>query len=505
MMDPFPSIDLDELLLKEDIPLAHSLDAFSLPPLSPNAVLPHASAIPSFIDTTSLHLSSDGSREDQDLSPTQPTHPGGPSADPKERVRAKNRRAQTRYREKQKVKRKETEEALDKIQSDVERLRLENSRLVSHNTILENVLTVRDHTATILETSQSQEKKTLQSTQMRLLDRLQYTAPPLDKKAHACEEGWNACTGGALFAEGQGKDEKAHGHGHKQGNGNHNIEDGTCPLTNLSRSEVIALRMASHEAVQFKYKEYADRLRDVLGELEDPRASEHTKGAAREMMIATLMDCGVLCFEHAVLKPTAVQKLLSASVGESSVHAASAQPSTSSVEKATMEAWRGIMRSLSLTQAQCERFLPIKEVFLQRAERIASDRRRILSNLAGAMPVAEGAGESSNGQERGMEQLKTLQGATSSWLTLHAASQELEANLQDEHVAFMEFVAKGFGGILSPVQKAKAIVACYPAFPDMFAIANAAEIELLQGGFHGGGGGAGMMNVDEGPKVTLAA
>ena len=44
----------------------------------------------------------------------------------------------------------------------------------------------------------------------------------------------------------------------------------------------------------------------------------------------------------------------------------------------------------------------------------------------------------------------------------------------------MEFVAKGFGGILTPLQKAKAIVACSPAFPDIYSIATAALEEERQ-------------------------
>ncbi|KAG7668652.1 hypothetical protein KSW81_005411 [Nannochloris sp. 'desiccata'] len=48
----------------------------------------------------------------------------------------------------------------------------------------------------------------------------------------------------------------------------------------------------------------------------------------------------------------------------------------------------------------------------------------------------------------------------------------------EEHLACMELVAKCFGGVLTPLQKAKAIVDSYPAFPDVLAIATAAAVEL---------------------------
>ena len=41
----------------------------------------------------------------------------------------------------------------------------------------------------------------------------------------------------------------------------------------------------------------------------------------------------------------------------------------------------------------------------------------------------------------------------------------------------MEFVAKAFGGVLTPLQKAKALVLSFPQFPDVFAIATAAGDE----------------------------
>jgi hypothetical protein len=42
----------------------------------------------------------------------------------------------------------------------------------------------------------------------------------------------------------------------------------------------------------------------------------------------------------------------------------------------------------------------------------------------------------------------------------------------------MEFVARSFGGVLSPLQRARALVLSHPQFPDMAAVAAAALNEM---------------------------
>ena len=51
---------------------------------------------------------------------------------------------------------------------------------------------------------------------------------------------------------------------------------------------------------------------------------------------------------------------------------------------------------------------------------------------------------------------------------VNECTTELKANLQEEHLAGMEFIGTVFKTILSPLQKARAIVQSYPFYPDVY-------------------------------------
>ena len=54
---------------------------------------------------------------------------------------------------------------------------------------------------------------------------------------------------------------------------------------------------------------------------------------------------------------------------------------------------------------------------------------------------------------------------------MNECTSELKANLQEEHLAGMEFIGTVFKTIFSPLQKARAIVQSYPFYPDVYQIA----------------------------------
>lgn len=53
---------------------------------------------------------------------------------------------------------------------------------------------------------------------------------------------------------------------------------------------------------------------------------------------------------------------------------------------------------------------------------------------------------------------------------VNECTAELKANLQEEHLAGMEFIGTVFKTILSPLQKARAIVQSYPFYPDVYQV-----------------------------------
>lgn len=479
---PLPSLDLDEFMKLDGMlpmgpglqnsqgPMSYPLlDDFDLPPLSPTGVLlPPVVALPNQLGGPQSLPSSEGSGG-TDSPMGQET---APPADTKERVRAKNRRAQSRYREKQKNKRKETEDALDQMTEDVERLTLENARLGTNVDLMEKVLAYRDNAASLLDASKAEEdkKKGPSPNARNIFKRLLPSCPGTEKSG-----------GGDCSTQGTAASRKFDSNGIEIETINPTNSSRPCPMENFSRADVLAFKHMGNDVVQSRYKRVATTLTDALSELDDPRAGPHTKATAQTTMMETLWECGAMCFEYAVLKPTAMQNLLAVSVGEDSID-----------ERTPAAKWVEITRKLELTSEQSDRLQPLREVFVQRAKRIGSRRKEILAVLQGQKPAQSA--------EDGLASLKVSSAATLNWLALHELTTELEASMQEEHVACMEFVAKAFGGVLTPLQKAKAVVASYPAFPDVFAIAVAAgeERNLLGNGQEAAasaaeqGGAAGM-------------
>lgn len=139
------------------------------------------------------------------------------SDEQKNRVRAKNRRAQDRYRNKKKAEREAKAEAVEQIASDVERLRLENERLTRTNGLMENVLVVRDAWASVLQQNKD-EAEAQGDHRVSLPAVLQRLRGPGPSAAQLCKE-----------------------------------ESG-CPLTGLSQSEVAAVKAMAPEVFMEHFK-----------------------------------------------------------------------------------------------------------------------------------------------------------------------------------------------------------------------------------------------------------
>lgn len=472
---PIPSLDLDELLKADsgflrfedtDVPFLHQLDApsgvldqFALPTeqMSPKCVVESMAPVVA-LPTGQIgpFNSSEGSGTPEEEgsidggSPRYVPHVASTKAERKERIRAKNRRAQNRYREKQKALRQTTEVALNEVITDVERLRLENERLLGKNAILEKVLDVREYAASMLDASKTTE--TAGKALLPLLPRLAPSAPPI--KPHVLAN-----------SDIKHTEEKCDENGRESKTSTSDLaESGACPLSNLTLAEIAAIKASGHAGLQAKYREVADRLRDALTEIDNEAGEPRAKAAAQESLRSALWDIGCMCFEHAVVNPMGMQKLLAASVFEG------ASSEADKDYKERQARWAAVAQDLELTTEQCERIYPLRMVFLQRIDRVARLRQSALAKLQ-VVP---------DGQTAFVEKidgLRSMRAATMQWLEFNTASQDLAASLQEEHVACMEFVAKAFGANFTPIQKARAIVGSYPDFPDVYAITTAANID----------------------------
>jgi len=391
--------------------------------------------------------------------------------DPKERTRAKNRRAQARYREKQKAKRDETSDVYEQTVTDLERLRLENNRLSTRNQIIGNVLVVQDHSIRILGKSKEAEKKIKQPDGKEILSSSgsACNAPRHNRPKQLSTTASTTATTTATATTTTSAPTKSNSdeineisttlgcyEDHKE------ESPGNYSLAGKTVAEMIAAKATTHEEVTRRFAYYSEHLRDNLNDIEDPQTSIDTKKAAEESMMEVLFEMGCLCFKSAIVNPTTFQKLLVVSVVD--------DENGNDVVKATK--WAEITRTLNLSDAQRQEMQPPREAFLQKAGKIAAERRQLLNSLTTAT-----TGTSSASAAGAASSLHSLQDGTTNWLALQEKSQALEANLMKEHLACMELVAKCFGNVLTPYQKAKAVVESYPDFPDVFAIATAAAVE----------------------------
>ncbi|KAL4424884.1 hypothetical protein ABPG77_002107 [Micractinium sp. CCAP 211/92] len=352
-------------------------------------------------------------------------------------VQEKNRRAQKRFRERQKAKMKDMGEQLEDMSSELSKLRVENNSLKNRNTILEKVLALRDEHIRMLQDEQQ----------------------VFDLGSHYLQtSGQKLITGGAATNA---------------------LMLGTTagPLTT---SEIKAVKAMPSEAVIGRWKETVRELGNILVQIEGcPDTNDARHQAAMQQLCAVLDAAGQLCMHTAVLHPTNMQKLISATLDDG----------RSGVTAEDRTRWAAVTQSLQLSPDQRAQIISLRGIFLRRMTKVMEERRVILSKL-----------QMVNIPDRMM----ALQSVISETLKVNECTAELKSNLQEEHLAGMEFIGTVFKTILSPLQKARAIVQSYPFYPDIYQIATVLALEkdgpaALQQSLEGATAAAGA----GGPVITI--
>jgi hypothetical protein len=326
-------------------------------------------------------------------------------------VQDKNRRAQKRFRERQKAKMKDMGEQLEDMSSELSKLRVENNSLKNRNTILEKVLALRDEHIRMLQDEQQVfdlGNHYLQSSSQKLL------------------------TGGAAGA------------------GALTLGTTAGPLTTM---EIKAVKGMPSEAVIGRWKETVRELGNILVQIEGcPDTNDARHQAAMQALCQVLDSAGQLCMHTAVLHPTNMQKLIAATLDDG----------RSGVTPEDRTRWAAVTQSLQLSNDQRAQIISLRAIFLRRMTKVMEERRDILAKL-----------QMVNIPDRMM----ALQSVISETLKVNECTAELKANLQEEHLAGMEFIGTVFKTILSPLQKARAIVQSYPFYPDVYQIATVLALE----------------------------
>lgn len=222
------------------------------------------------------------------------------------------------------------------------------------------------------------------------------------------------------------------------------------PLTTM---EIKAVKGMPSEAVIGRWKETVRELGNILVQIEGcPDTNDARHQAAMQALCQVLDSAGQLCMHTAVLHPTNMQKLIAATLDDG----------RSGVTPEDRTRWAAVTQSLQLSNDQRAQIISLRAIFLRRMTKVMEERRDILAKL-----------QMVNIPDRMM----ALQSVISETLKVNECTAELKANLQEEHLAGMEFIGTVFKTILSPLQKARAIVQSYPFYPDVYQIATVLALE----------------------------
>jgi hypothetical protein len=183
------------------------------------------------------------------------------------------------------------------------------------------------------------------------------------------------------------------------------------------------------------YKAYVNELAGILVESENPNA-----GATQERVRRLVEEVCLLCTRTALCNPPGAKHFALTKVDD-----VPGQPADARVPQ--------IARALDINAQQRRQLSQLRGLFLQKLARIAAERQDINSQLAGCVP-----GGTSNRAMAGR------------YLTSHDCARRLRESLREEHILVMDFVSTINKHVLNSQQVAQFMIQSYPWTPDCLAL-----------------------------------
>lgn len=330
-------------------------------------------------------------------------------------VQEKNRRAQKRFRERQKARMQDMNEQLKLISDELSRLNAENSNLMNRNNILEKVLCLRDDHIRFLQDEQ------------RVFD----LGNHYHKSAALLQEPVD------INSLDSSDEEVA------------TEEDLAAKL-----SDPAMLKSMTGASVVAYWRKLVRELGVLLVNYDNmPANDSEGRQDAIAKLSAALDQGGQVCMQTAVLHPTNLQFLIASTL----------DGGRSGVSADDKSFWTSVVDSMQLDNEQECQIVALKDIFITRIEKIMAARQKSLEKLRSVAA---------------RDRLDALQSVISETLKVKDATQELKSNMQEEHLCAVEFLGTIFKTILTPLQKARCIVQSYPFYPDVYQIASiVAEVQ----------------------------
>lgn len=187
------------------------------------------------------------------------------------------------------------------------------------------------------------------------------------------------------------------------------------------------------------YKAYVNELAGTLVESSDPSSP------ATQARISTLVDevC-LLLTRVALCNPTGMKTFMLARVEE-----APGGPSVTCDERVPQ-----VVHALAIASQQRHELGQLRGLFLSKLGRIVGERRELHSLLGSSIP-------SSPSSSRGL---------AARYLSSHDVTRRLRDNLREEHILALDFVSTIFKHVLTPLQVANFMIHSFPWSPDCLAL-----------------------------------
>jgi hypothetical protein len=388
----------------------------------------------------------------------------------------KNRRAQKRFRERQKAKVQDIGSQLENMDSKLQNLRLENNHLKSKNGVLEQVLMVKDEHIRSLQDEQN--VFDLGAFYIRSMGTIE--SGPSSRSGDLLTIETGATSGGTEDgSDGNNNNNNINNNNSNKisevnatGSGEIVAREGTSSysdqlMTGMNQPDsdgsvsrvmasinfdVQAIKTMPAKMVLDSWKKFVQELGIILVQVDEAELTNNFEQKMRVIseLCRALEQMGSFCMHTAVLHPTNMQHLMASTLdgGHSGANAADNRR------------WAEIANSLDLTGDQMSQIIALRDFYVKRMSKVMEQRRAALQNLQTLMVPG---------------QISALQNAIQQTLRVNRVTKQLKSNLQEEHLAALEFLGTIMKCVFTPLQKARAIVRSYPFYPDLYQIAVALD------------------------------
>lgn len=245
-------------------------------------------------------------------------------------VQEKNRRAQKRFRERQKAKMKDMTEQLNEINEELDKLKVENDSLRNRNSILEKVLSLRNDHIRMLQDDQHvfDLGKQYYDSSILLKDEKMIAGEAVDARD---DFDWSI------------------------------VSTDPAAIKNMSPAKIVSF-----------WKAIVRDLGNILVKHDNlPDSDSEMKQKIMDQLCETLDVGGQICMQTAVLHPTNMQYLIASTLDGGA-------SGTSSTDKTF---WMSVVASMHLSDEQESQIVALRDIFVSRMGSILAAREGILKNL----------------------------------------------------------------------------------------------------------------------------